>query len=55
MTMETIVNYADIHALMGEYLNIFIQYALPGGLFLGTVMEFLGYGVFKALSLLNIK
>lgn len=53
--METIVNHVEIHALMGEYLNIFIQYVLPGGLFLGTALEFLGYGVFKALSLFNIK
>ena len=47
--MEIIVNHAEIHALMGEYLKIFIQYALPFGLFLGTAMDFLGYGVFKAL------
>ncbi len=53
--METIVNYAEIHALMGEYLNIFIQYILPSGLLLGTALDFLGYGVFKALSLFNIK
>ena len=53
--METIVNHAEIHALMGEYLKIFIQYALPGGIFLGTALDFIGYGVFKALSLFNIK
>lgn len=53
--MEIIVNHAEIHALMGEYLKIFIQYALPYGLFLGTAMDFIGYGVFKALSLFNIK
>ena len=34
ITMEIIVNHAEIHALMGEYLKIFIQYALPFGLFL---------------------
>lgn len=53
--MEIIVNYAEIHALMGSYLEIFITYVLPVGLLIGTAMEFLGYGVFKALSLLNIK
>lgn len=53
--MEIIVNYAEIHALMGNYLEVFITHVLPGGLLLGTVMEFLGYGVFKALSLFNIK
>lgn len=53
--MEIIVNHAEIHALMGSYLQIFISHVLPCGLLLGTVMEFLGYGVFKALSLFNIK
>lgn len=53
--MEMIVNHTEIHALMGEYLMGSITYAFPAGLFLCTAMEFLGYGVFKALSLLNIR
>lgn len=53
--MEIIVNYVDIHALMGSYLQLFITHVLPAGLLLGTAMEFIGYGVFKALSLFNIK
>lgn len=53
--MENTVNFVEIYALMGSYLQNFISSGLPAGLFLGTAMEFLGYGVFKTLSLLNIK
>ena len=40
---------------LSEYLAVYISTGLVFGLFMGTVLEFLGYGVFKALSLLNIK
>lgn len=40
---------------LSKYLATYISTGLVFGLFMGTVLEFLGYGVFKALSLLNIK
>lgn len=53
--MKLILDYELIYALMGEHLINFIACGLVGGLFLGTALEFIGYGVFKALSLLNIR
>lgn len=47
--------YAQITELMGDFLPIYISTCTVGGLLLGTVLEFIGYGVFKAMSLLNIK
>ncbi len=52
---EMIINFVDIYEQMGKYLAIFIAGGFSGGLLLGTALEFLGYGVFKAMSLLNIK
>lgn len=40
---------------LSEYLAIYISTGFVFGLFMGTVLELLGYGVFKAMSLLNIK
>lgn len=53
--MKLILDYDLIYTLMGEHLINFIACGLVGGLFLDTAMEFIGYGVFKALSLLNIR
>lgn len=52
---ETIIDFVKIYTQMGVYMRNFIAGGLTAGLFLGTALEFLGYGVFKALSLLNIK
>lgn len=52
---ETIINFVEIYGQMGKYLAIFISGGFSAGLLLGTALEFLGYGVFKAMSLLNIK
>lgn len=52
---EIILNFADIYTQMGVYLRNFIAGGFSAGLLLGTALEFLGYGVFKAMSLLNIK
>lgn len=52
---ETILDFLKIYEQMGKYLAIFISGGFSSGLLLGTVLEFLGYGVFKAMSLLNIK
>lgn len=53
--VETILDFVKIYGQMGKYLAIFISGGFTAGLLLGTAMEFLGYGVFKAMSLLNIK
>lgn len=53
--MKTILDFELIYSLMGEHLKNFIAGGLMSGLFLGTALEFIGYGVFKALSLLNIR
>lgn len=52
---ETILDFVKIYEQMGKYLAIFIAGGFSAGLLLGTALEFLGYGVFKAMSLLNIK
>lgn len=52
---ETIIDFVKIYEQMGVYLRNFIAGGFSAGLLLGTVMNFLGYGVFKAMSLLNIK
>lgn len=52
---EMVIDFAGIYGQMGEYLKNFITGGFSSGLLLGTVLEFLGYGVFKAMSLLNIK
>lgn len=52
---ETIIDFVKIYEQMGVYLRNFIAGGFSSGLLLGTALEFLGYGVFKALSLLNIK
>lgn len=53
--MEAIIDFKEVYAQMGSYLLIFISAGFSAGLLLGTALEFLGYGVFKAMSLLNIK
>lgn len=53
--VETIIDFTKIYTQMGVYLVNFISGGFSSGLLLGTALEFLGYGVFKALSLLNIK
>lgn len=53
--MNEILNFVEIYKQMGEYIVIFTAGGLMGGMFIGTALEFIGYGVFKALSLLNIK
>lgn len=53
--METILDFDMIYRIMGTYLGQFIGGGFSAGLLIGTALEFLGYGVFKALSLLNIK
>lgn len=52
MDMVTNVEFTDI---LSEYLLLIIGTGFVSGLFMGTVLEFIGYGVFKAMSLLNIK
>lgn len=52
---EMIIDFVKIYEQMGKYLVIFIAGGFSAGLMLGTVLEFIGYGVFKAMSLLNIK
>lgn len=53
--MNEILNFVEIYKQMGEYIVIFTAGGLMGGMFIGTALEFIGYGVFKAMSLLNIK
>lgn len=40
---------------MKEYLRLFIEIALLPGFGMGTMLHFIGYGIFKGLSLLNIR
>lgn len=48
----------DWSAYMAQYVSEFIGLESAGfctGLIIATALNFLGYGIFKALSLLNIK
>ena len=49
---------ADWSAYIAQFVSHFIGMEMGGfcaGLIIATALNFLGYGIFKALSLLNIK
>lgn len=50
-----LLNIEEILQRAGEYVSAFAKSGLSAGLILGAVLELLGYGIFKAVSLLNIK
>ncbi len=49
------LNIGEILQCAGEYVFAFVKSGFSAGLILGAVLELLGYGIFKAVSLLNIK
>lgn len=52
------VELLDIQEILqraGEYVTAFARSGFSAGLILGAILELLGYGIFKAASLLNIK
>lgn len=53
--IETMIDYAVLAAYTEQYLTAWLTSPFSFGLFLGAVLEILGYGIFKAVSLLNIK
>lgn len=53
--MEILVNSDFITELLKEYLPSLIGICFPSGLLLGAGLELFGYGIFKAVSLINIK
>ena len=50
-----LLNITEILQRAGEYVSAFAESGFSAGLILGVVLELLGYGIFKAVSLLNIK
>ena len=56
MDSEILSNVFDFLApYVQSYLSGCISVGFAFGLALATILNFLGYGIFKALSLLNIK
>lgn len=53
--MEVLINLDLVSTLVEQYLMEWIKYPFLCGLGLGAAIEMLGYGIFKAVSLLNIK
>lgn len=53
--MESLVDYTIITTIFGQLFQAFSKNAFAGGLMIGASLELLGYGIFKAVSLLNIK
>lgn len=55
MEAMELLNIEEILQRASEYVVAFAESGLSAGLILGAVLELLGYGIFKAASLLNIK
>lgn len=53
--IETMIDYAVLSAYTEQYLMEWLASPFSYGLLMGAVLEVLGYGIFKAVSLLNIK
>lgn len=53
--MKDLIDAAVLAAYTQQYLTDWLTSPFSFGLFLGAVLEILGYGIFKAVSLLNIK
>lgn len=49
-----LIDYETLSGYVYDYLMSWLSSPFSFGLLLGTVLEFLGYGIFKAVSLLNI-
>lgn len=53
--MNDLIDYARIIELFEQLVKALSVSAIVGGLMVGASLELLGYGIFKAVSLLNIK
>lgn len=53
--MENLIDSDFLLMLVEQYLMEWIKSPFPFGLLLGASLELFGYGIFKAVSLLNIK
>lgn len=53
--MHDLIDYAALAAMVKEYFGLFLDSAFSGGLLVGATLEILGYGIFKAVSLLNMR
>lgn len=49
-----LIDYEILSEYVQTFLKDWIASPFSFGLLLGTVLEILGYGIFKAVSLLNI-
>lgn len=54
-TMEILIDLDMVSTLVEQYLMEWVKSPFPFGLLLGASLEMLGYGIFKAVSLINIK
>lgn len=50
-----LVDYDLLAGAVRSFLVDWVAAPFPFGLLLGAALEILGYGIFKAVSLLNIK
>lgn len=52
--MYDLIDNTALAEIVKQYFTMFINSGFTKGLLLGAILEFLGYGIFKAVSLINI-
>lgn len=52
--MYDLIDYTALAEIVQQFFKFFIDSGFTKGLLLGASLELLGYGIFKAASLLNI-
>ena len=52
--MYDLIDYTALAEIVKQYFMVFIDSGFVKGLLVGASLELLGYGIFKAASLLNI-
>ena len=52
--MYDLIDYTALVEIVKQFFMAFINLGFTKGLILGASLELLGYGIFKAVSLLNI-
>lgn len=52
--MYDLIDYTAFAEILKQYFTAFIDLGFVKGLLVGASLELLGYGIFKAVSLINI-
>ena len=52
--MYDLIDYTALMEIVKQYFTLFIDSGFVKGLLVGASLELLGYGIFKAVGLINI-